>query len=1014
MVDSDSRPFSPLLREIFDRMPAGVAVFDRELNLVEWNTSFADFLVQNQPDLAANLVPGASLASVSPWPLADATRMFRRALAGETVTLDGTVHDGPSGRTYWDIVLSPLYEGGEVVGVLDTTTDATRRVTVARDAEDREGLFRLVFDSTSDAVILNDFDTGHVAEANEAAARMHGYTRQEFVGIDPVKFIHPDSLALLAKYQENVRRGEDFRSRAQDVRKDGSVFDVEVMGTALDFQGKKYLAAVVRDISDQVAAERERMRAQEVLREAQTNLEQRVKERTQELASLLDVSRAVLSTLDLDSIFQRVQDEVAKVIPYSGCSVLILDGDFLEVIVTRSYVSPDLAARARGARLRVAVAPSIWNKILAGTAVIIDDSLSDSEEAIAWRRLTGNREEANLNRIRSWLIVPLIHQTEVLGVLSISRAGVAQFDDSHAQLASAFAAQVTVAVANARLYQQSIRRAREMEGLASIAGALTVGMPTDQALEVLASRVLAASSGVACSLTMYGDDGEYQGAGAAGLPRHFVEGMLRAITVFGAPSITQIAASQAQRQILRDTRRKTLADPRFELVHEYLKTAPWDTAVITPVISRGKVLGTLEAYYPETAEPDAEELRLLAATADQVAIGMENSRLVEELRRRVFEMDALYRADERFHRSLVLDEVLQALADSAIEVMGADRSAALIFEDAPPHRFSIRAVAGLEPQDIAELAQALKSLDTDGVRSLDGPRIVPDTSKDTPAMRDVTKATKVASQVDVPIHIADKRFGFFSMGWMQPHYITESEVRLATGLGQQAAVAIENARLYERSQVAASLEERQRLARELHDSVSQALYGIALGTKTAHALIERDPRKAVEPLDYVGSLAEAGLAELRALIFELRPESLATEGLVAALDKQVSAMRARHGITVDANLSLEPDLRLDYKEVLYRVAQEALHNTVKHARANRVSVELVRVDDKIRIRIADDGIGFDTSGEFPGHLGLRSMAERTARVGGQLSIESSPGSGTTITVNVPAEPGHLPGVPGLS
>ena len=598
MVESDSRPFSPLLREIFDRMPAGVAVFDRELNLVEWNTSFADFLIQNRAELAENLAPGASLESVSPWPIADANRMFGRALSGETVTLDGTAHEGPNGKTYWDIVLSPLYEGGEVVGVLDTTTDATRRVAAARDAEDREGLFRLVFDSTSDAVILNDFETGFVAEANEAAARMHGYTREEFVGMDPAKFIHRDSSALFAEYQENVRKGKDFRTRAQDVRADGSVFDVEVMGTALDYQGKKYLAAIVRDISDQVAAERERMRAQEVLREAQANLEQRVKERTQELASVLDVSRAVLSTLDLDSIFQRVQDEVAKVIPYSGCSVLILDGDFLEVIVTRSYVSPDLAARARGSRLRVAVAPSIWNKILSGTAVVIDDSLGDSEEAVAWRRLTGNREEANLNRIRSWLIVPMIHQGEVLGVLSISRAGVRKFDESHAELASAFAAQVTVAVANARLYQQSIRRAREMEGLASIAGALTVGMPTDETLEVLAGRVLAASSGVACSLTMYGDDGEYHGAGAAGLPRDFVEGMLKSITLFGAPSITQIAATRAQRQILRDTRRKTLADPRFELVHEYLATAPWDTAVITPVISRGKVLGTLEAYYP--------------------------------------------------------------------------------------------------------------------------------------------------------------------------------------------------------------------------------------------------------------------------------------------------------------------------------------------------------------------------------------------------------------------------------
>jgi signal transduction histidine kinase len=227
-------------------------------------------------------------------------------------------------------------------------------------------------------------------------------------------------------------------------------------------------------------------------------------------------------------------------------------------------------------------------------------------------------------------------------------------------------------------------------------------------------------------------------------------------------------------------------------------------------------------------------------------------------------------------------------------------------------------------------------------------------------------------------------------------------------------VAIENARLYERSQVAASLEERQRLARELHDSVSQALYGISLGTRTARTLIEREPAQAIEPLEYVGTLAEAGLAELRALIFELRPESLAQEGLVAALEKQFAALRARHGIQVEANLPLEPDLRLEIKEVLYRVGQETLHNTVKHARATQVTVQLANSDGKYRLEIQDNGVGFDTTGDFPGHLGLRSMAERTARVGGNLNIESSPGAGTHVSLEVPAIPGHLPGDPAPS
>src|SRR5690606_6447255 len=142
------------------------------------------------------------------------------------------------------------------------------------------------------------------------------------------------------------------------------------------------------------------------------------------------------------------------------------------------------------------------------------------------------------------------------------------------------------------------------------------------------------------------------------------------------------------------------------------------------------------------------------------------------------------------------------------------------------------------------------------------------------------------------------------------------EIRVAVALAQRAAVAIENARLFERASLAASLEERQRLARELHDSVSQALYGISLGTRTARTLLERDPGRVAEPLEYVSTLAEAGLAELRALIFELRPESLEMEGLLAAFEKQFASLRARHGLDVTTDIVGEPDLRLDLKEVL--------------------------------------------------------------------------------------------------
>jgi signal transduction histidine kinase len=208
--------------------------------------------------------------------------------------------------------------------------------------------------------------------------------------------------------------------------------------------------------------------------------------------------------------------------------------------------------------------------------------------------------------------------------------------------------------------------------------------------------------------------------------------------------------------------------------------------------------------------------------------------------------------------------------------------------------------------------------------------------------------------------------------------------------------------LSKQAQELAALEERQRLARELHDSVSQALYGITLGTHTARTLLERDPSRVAEPLDYVLSQAEAALTEMRALIFELRPESLETEGLVAALSRQAVALRARHEIVVSTELCDEPDLPLKVKEELYRVAQEALHNTVKHARANRVNLRMYLDTKGVLLEVCDDGVGFDTTRSFPGHLGLHSMRERIARLGGTLQIESTPKQGTCIHAQLPA------------
>jgi PAS domain S-box-containing protein len=195
--------------------------------------------------------------------------------------------------------------------------------------------------------------------------------------------------------------------------------------------------------------------------------------------------------------------------------------------------------------------------------------------------------------------------------------------------------------------------------------------------------------------------------------------------------------------------------------------------------------------------------------------------------------------------------------------------------------------------------------------------------------------------------------------------------------------------------------ERQRLARDLHDSVSQALYGVALGANTALRVLDTDRSRTLTALNYVVSMAEAALAEMRSLVLGLRPGALETEGLTVALKYLVAALRVRYTLDVELSLCDEPDAPPAIKDALYHICQEAIHNAARHAAPTKLGVSLTRTLEGLQLEVRDDGVGFDHQVPHPGHFGLRSMRERAASVGGSLEITSAPGLGTHVRVSVP-------------
>jgi signal transduction histidine kinase len=201
-------------------------------------------------------------------------------------------------------------------------------------------------------------------------------------------------------------------------------------------------------------------------------------------------------------------------------------------------------------------------------------------------------------------------------------------------------------------------------------------------------------------------------------------------------------------------------------------------------------------------------------------------------------------------------------------------------------------------------------------------------------------------------------------------------------------------------------DERQRLARELHDSALQALYGIAMAAQAARRTADGMPEseRLTEALDYIVDQSEAALVELRSLIFGLRPESVAEEGLVAGLRRLTAAVGARQKLQVEVVAEGEPDIDNSAKEALYRIAQESLQNVVKHASAHAVRVQLVSEGDKVELVIDDDGIGFDSDAGHPGHLGISGMKQRAAAHNLELTVHSRTEGGVEVRVRTHALP----------
>lgn len=417
-------------------------------------------------------------------------------------------------------------------------------------------------------------------------------------------------------------------------------------------------------------------------------------------------------------------------------------------------------------------------------------------------------------------------------------------------------------------------------------------------------------------------------------------------------------------------------------------------------------------HFVSTGRDITERVQAFQAMERRVAeSSQELAQLYEQAEARRRELEALYRADEYLHRHLRLDQVLQALVDVVVEILGADKASVQVW-DPQVERLLVRAARGYSQEMIAVMSGYRPGDGIAGHVFLTGrPMAIEDARFAPPPADHIAGVEDIRSVLSVPLTIGGQIFGVFAMDYCQPRTFSADDRRLFLALAQRAARAIKNARLYEQAAQVAVLQERQRLARELHDSVTQSLYSVVLLAEAGRRFAEGgDLQHASQVLSHLGQTGQQALREMRLMVYEMRPLALQGAGLVGALQHRLDAVEKRAGIHSHLHVKGRLALPGPLEEDLYRIAQEALNNSLKHAEASQVVVTIAANEPVVELEVSDDGKGFDLppNGEHGG-MGIATMRERAARLGAQLIIDSRIGQGTCVRIRVQHPQMPLPG-----
>ncbi|MEO8284872.1 MAG: GAF domain-containing protein [Chloroflexota bacterium] len=461
---------------------------------------------------------------------------------------------------------------------------------------------------------------------------------------------------------------------------------------------------------------------------------------------------------------------------------------------------------------------------------------------------------------------------------------------------------------------------------------------------------------------------------------------------------------------------------------ELAGTARLRSILSVPLISHGAIVGALNAVNKRNGLFNDNDVRLLRLLADQTAVAIERAQLYADTKKQVETLETLNELALSVTLSKSVEETLLGGMEHIGKLLGASGAVVYLYNEktrtldfttsynlAPAHKELLLTLApsvhiDQKPAIQIALLEAFQRQKPNLIESIETRAFMQawwdKLEEHEPGGRKKGADVQLGALIAVPLSIRDKRLGTLTLYFAENRRFATEDLQMYESFAKILGLAVYNTQLIATSSRLATVEERARLARELHDSVTQSLFSLNLTLRAARRVFTSDPVASLKLLDNVHELAQGSLAEMRALIFELRPQALANEGLALALQKHADAVRARSGLTVHLGIEGDRRLPIEYEEALYQIAREALHNVVKHAQATEAWVELNLTGETAVLIIKDNGRGFDTNALLQNggsHIGTSTMQERATAINGELQIISSHNKGTEVLTRV-----HIP------